>query len=64
MIYNCLKGRGEKVSSLWIKFFMISYANRYKKLTKKETGKVGNLYYIWLISINIVLVCVILLLLF
>jgi len=64
MIYRCLEGRGEKVSFLWIRFFMISYANRYKNLTKKETGKVGNLYYIWLISINIVLVCVILLLLF
>ena len=63
MIYRCLEGRGEKISSfIWIRFFMISYANRYKNLTKKETGKVGNLYYIWLISINIALVCVVLLL--
>ena len=32
-----------------------AYASRYKKITLKETGKVGSLFYHWLIAINIAL---------
>ncbi len=32
------------------------YAHRYKKITLEETGKVGSLFYHWLISINVALV--------
>lgn len=56
MIYAHLKDRGEKVSFLWLRFFMISYTNRYKKLTKNETGKVGYLFYMWIISVNVALI--------
>ena len=56
MIYSYLKDKGEKVSFLWLRLFMISYANRYKKLTKNETGKVGYLFYIWIVSINVALI--------
>jgi len=62
MIYDHLKDRGEKVSFLWLRLFMISYANRYKKLTKNETGKVGYLFYLWLVSINVALISAILIL--
>ena len=62
MIYSHLKDRGEKVSFLWLRLFMISYANKYKKLTKKETGKIGYLFYIWIISINLALISAILIL--
>jgi len=62
MIYVHLKDRGEKVSFLWLRLFMISYANRYKKLTKNETGKVGYLFYLWIISVNVALFSAILVL--
>lgn len=55
MICSYLKDRGEKVSFLWIRVLMISYAIKYKKLTKKETGRTGYLFYLWIISINVVL---------
>ena len=63
MIYSYLKDKGEKVSFLWLRLFMISYANKYKKITKQETGKTGYLFYVWIISINIALISAILFLL-
>ena len=62
MIYSYLKDKGEKVSFLWLRLYMISYANRYKKLTKNETGKVGYLFYIWIVSINVALISLLLVL--
>jgi hypothetical protein len=32
------------------------YTHRYRKITLEETGKVGALYYHWLIGINTALV--------
>ena len=62
MIYSYLKRRGEKVSFLWLRLFIFSYVNKYVKITKKETGKIGYIFYIWVISINIALLCAILVL--
>lgn len=62
MIYKNLKARGDKVSFLLLRLFAISYANRYKKLTKHETGKIGILFYLWIITINAALICAILIL--
>ncbi len=56
MIYNELKKRNVRVNFIFIRFMIIPYANRYKEITKKETGKVGSLFYHWLISINVTLV--------
>ena len=56
MIYNELKKRNVKVNFLIIRFMIIPYANKYKEITKNETGKVGSLFYHWIISINVVLV--------
>jgi phosphotriesterase-related protein len=64
MIYSYLKDKGEKVSILWLRPIMISYANRYKKLTKNETGKVGYLFYIGIGSINVALISLLLALFF
>ncbi len=61
MIYDYLKKAGEKVSFLWLRLFMISNTSKYKKLTREKTGKTGPLYYIWIISINMALICVIIL---
>lgn len=60
MIYGYLKERGEVASFIWLRIFMIAYADKYKLITKKETGHTGPLFYWWIISINIALVCLVL----
>lgn len=56
MIYSELNKRNVRVNFIFIRFMIIPYANKYKEITKKETGKVGSLFYHWVISINIALV--------
>ena len=56
MIFNELQKRGEKVYFIFLNFMLPAYASRYKKITLEETGKVGSLFYHWLIAINIALV--------
>lgn len=56
MIYSELKKRNVSVNFIFIRFMIIPYANKYKEITKKETGRVGSLFYHWIISINIALV--------
>jgi hypothetical protein len=31
---------------------LLKYAHQYKQITLQETGKVGSLFYGWLVSIN------------
>jgi len=65
MIYNFLEKRDEKIESfIFIRLFIFRYVNNYKRITKNETGKVGYLFYSWLISINAALLCFILLIIF
>ena len=59
MIFDYLKNKGEKVNFFLIRLFMISYADKYKQLTKRETGKIGYLFYLWIFSINLLLLFVI-----
>lgn len=56
MIYDNLKKRKVNVQFLFLRFMAPSYANRYKKITLNETGKVGSLYYHWIFAINIALI--------
>lgn len=56
IIYSELKKKNVKVNFIFIRFMIIPYANKYKEITKKETGRVGSLFYHWVISINIALV--------
>jgi len=62
MIYSYLERRGEKLSFIWLRLYIFSYVSKYVKITKRETGKIGNIFYIWLISINTALLCAILVL--
>ena len=65
MIYTFLEKRNEKIENfIFIRLFLFRYVNNYKRITKNETGKVGSLYCSWLISINVALVCFILLIIF
>lgn len=65
MIYNFLNKRNEKMPSfIFIRLFIFRYVDRYKTITKNETGKVGYLYYLWIISINLALACFVLYIIF
>lgn len=58
LIYSYLLRRKERVTSFFlIRVFMSRYLKRYMKITLRENGRVGLLYYFWLISINGALVC-------
>jgi len=56
MIVNELMKRKQKIQFIIIKLMLPVYAHRYKKITLEETGKVGSLFYHWLIAINTALV--------
>lgn len=56
MIFNWLQKKGERVYFVFLNFMLPFYANSYKKITLEETGKVGSLFYHWLIAINAALV--------
>lgn len=65
MIYIFLEKRDEKIENfIFIRLFLFRYVNNYKRITKNETGKVGYLFYSWLISINAALLCFVLLIIF
>jgi hypothetical protein len=56
MIINELLKRKQKIRFVFIKLMLPIYAHRYKKITLEETGKVGSLFYHWVIAINTALV--------
>ena len=65
MIYSFLKAKNEKLQNfIFINFFIFRYLKRYKTITKNETGKIGYLYYLWLFTINLALLCFVLLMIF
>ncbi len=56
MMVNEVSKRGVKINFLLIRLYIIKYMHQYKKLTKKETGRVGPLFYPAIVSINLALV--------
>jgi hypothetical protein len=56
MIVKELMKRKQKINFVFIKVMLPVYAHRYKKITLEETGRVGSLFYHWLIAINSALV--------
>jgi hypothetical protein len=57
LIVLVLDKRNIKTNFLWLRLFLFKYVNQYKKITLAETGKVGSLFYLWILSINLALVC-------
>jgi len=57
IIVNELSKRKIKVNFFLIRLLIIKYVHQYKTITLQETGKVGNLFYCWVGSINLALVC-------
>jgi len=56
MIVNELMKRKQKIQFIFINVMLPVYAHRYKKITLVETGRVGTLFYHWVIAINTALV--------
>jgi len=56
MIVNELMKRKHKIKFIIINAMLPVYVHRYRKITLEETGKVGSLYYHWVIAINTALV--------
>lgn len=60
LIVHELQKRNVKINFFLLRLFLLKYANQYKQSTLQETGKVGSLFYGWLVSINAALVFAIL----
>lgn len=56
LIVGQLQKRKAPINFIMLRAYLPKYASQYKKLTLQETGKVGGLFYGWLISINAALV--------
>jgi hypothetical protein len=56
MMLDKLHKRGVKINIVFIGLLIIRYFNQYKQITLEETGKVGPLFYLCIISINIAFV--------
>jgi hypothetical protein len=61
MILSDLQKRGVKVNFLWIRLLIIKYLGQYARITQEETGRVGPLFYHYVVPLNLALVlCVVL----
>lgn len=59
MIVKEVSKRGVKINFFLLRLYIIKYIHQYKQITKKETGKIGPLYYPCIVSVNLALVCAI-----
>lgn len=61
LIANDLRKRGLPVSYLWLRLLILKYLHQYAKVTQEEMGRVGPLFYHYVVPLNIALVlCVVL----
>jgi hypothetical protein len=52
LIVHELQKRNVKINFFLLRLFLLKYAHQYKEMTLRETGKVGSLFYGWIVSIN------------
>jgi hypothetical protein len=53
LIMAALDRRGHKTNILLARLFIFKYLSAYKEATRRETGKPGLLFYLWIITINV-----------
>jgi len=58
LIMAALDRRGQKTNILLARLHIFKYLSAYKEATRKETGKPGLLFYLWVGSINLAAVAV------
>ena len=56
-----LHKRGIAVSVIWLRLMILKYLHVYSKVTQEETGRVGPLFYHYVVPLNVALVIVIIL---
>lgn len=61
MIARDLHRRGEPVSFFWLRLMILKYLADYSRVTTAETGRVGPLFYHYVVPLNIALVLAIVL---
>jgi hypothetical protein len=52
LIVHELQKRNVKINFFFLKLYLPKYAHQYSQISLQETGKVGALFYGWLVSIN------------
>lgn len=53
LIMAALDRRGQKTNVFQARIYFFKYLSAYKEATRRETGKPGLLFYLWIISINL-----------
>jgi hypothetical protein len=48
--------RGIPVSFVWLRLMIFKYVHQYVKITREETGRVGPLFYHYVVPLNVALV--------
>lgn len=48
--------RGIPVSFVWLRLMILSYLHQYIKITRQETGRIGPLFYHYVVPLNVALV--------
>jgi len=59
-----LMKRNVKINFFFLRFLLPKYVGDYKRITQRESGKAGILFYCWVGSVNLALIFFILFLIF
>ena len=61
LIARDLEKHGISVDFLWLRVMILKYLDEYRKVTLEETGRVGPLFYHYVIPLSVALALVIIL---
>ena len=56
-----LHKRGIAVNVIWLRVLILKYLHEYARVTREETGRVGPLFYHYVVPLNVALVLVVVL---
>jgi hypothetical protein len=56
LIAKDLNRRGVRISVIWFRLLILKYLHQYSKITQEETGRVGPLFYHYVVPLNVALV--------
>ena len=56
LIARDLEKRGVPISYVWLRVMILKYLHQYSKITQEETGRVGPLFYHYVVPLNVALV--------
>jgi hypothetical protein len=52
---SAVQARGQKINWVFLRLYVLKYISEYRRLTIKETGHAGPLFYPFVISMNLAL---------